>query len=612
MDMEMMGVATIKLLVGACPRLRPVIDDNDKTPFTDGHIDVYSGTSRKNEDHVGRVTVQVKGRVASRKKKRTQSFSIDRSALRMFQQNGGALYFVVSRDPKTGDRTPYHAILNPFKIEALFDQVPESQKSISVSLSVLPDAPDEIERIVHLALKGQAQNPSLGVDPILFEKMQSINIFTAQDLDWSAPVELTPGEVDFMLEMTTSSGSVVPLSGAFKVVPSDYLAHDAESAVSAGEVTYDHVLVRRVDADSVEVILDEGLALVMSQDSNRKAFDVNFTPQSNFAVRLKALEFFTGIVDHGKISVNERTYNLSYGPGGHPKRRVTELRQHLDYLRDLRDLFTHLGVEGGRIELDDVDDEQAQGLLNLHRAFIQGKELTNKNGKASRGILTVGHWALMVLVVPGGSPSSWRFVDPFHPDTQQLFRLSTVLDDHESVFVTVYDVIEKEQLPRILNLRLDSVVAAYEALVDFDHTLSLANLFVLDLISAADACPPRKDEFLRGARVLNEWIITREGKEPIHLINRWQIEWRIGPLAQGEQDAIRDLKRNMVSTRPKHAGQIELACALLLEDAGEVSYLAGRLPGEQLEKMKEWPIWRLRRQSEERAGAKDGADKSAL
>ena len=43
MDIETLAVAEIASLVARCPHLKPVISTNDKTVFTDGHIEVYQG-----------------------------------------------------------------------------------------------------------------------------------------------------------------------------------------------------------------------------------------------------------------------------------------------------------------------------------------------------------------------------------------------------------------------------------------------------------------------------------------------------------------------------------------------------------------------------------------
>lgn len=43
MDVESLAVSKISGMLARCPQLKAVIATNDKTPFTDGYIDIYGG-----------------------------------------------------------------------------------------------------------------------------------------------------------------------------------------------------------------------------------------------------------------------------------------------------------------------------------------------------------------------------------------------------------------------------------------------------------------------------------------------------------------------------------------------------------------------------------------
>lgn len=114
------------------------------------------------------------------------------------------------------------------------------------------------------------------------------------------------------------------------------------------------------------------------------------------------------------------------------------------------------------------------------------------------------------------------------------------------------------------------------------------------LVLAADANEERREEFLRAAGTLNDWIIEHEGETPVHLINRWQILHRTAGLSSEQQDAIRALKRRAARHGEANADEIELSCALLLGDAPEVTHLVSELSEEKLGTIQKWPIWNLR------------------
>jgi hypothetical protein len=592
-EVEVLAVAKIQSMVGRCPHLKPFLVSNDKTPFTDGHIDAYRGLGQKKTDWLGRVSVQVKGRTRSGKQKEQLTFGISRTDLLGFQKDSGVLYFFVAVD-RQGRCAPYFALLSPFTIEHYLRQVPEEQMTVSIPFKKFRNDPSEIERIVALALKTKDQRPSLGFEPSLFEKMQSITVHTTTDLKLDAPMVLTPGEMDYALEVITEGGMTLPLGGELHIFPQAYTERAVDVTISAGSATYEEITIRRIDAQTIEAKLDTGLALTMAETGEQRVWNVKFVAQSNFAARLKAAEFLVGLVDHGAIEVNGEATSLGQttSDGLHG---INELRDRLEFLRRLSELFDRLGVDSALVEFDELDDEQIRNLENLHRAFLMSEEPYNEAGELARGLMAVGRWLLMIMIMPGSVPHRWRYVDPFDPEAPHMLRWSADDNTRDTMPVTAYDTIEQEHLPKVLNLRLDSIVSAYEAIVDSGQTLGLANQRVLALLLAADASGVRKDEFLRAAESLNEWLIIHEGEKAVHLINRWQILWRRDALTVQQRDGIRGLKRQMTRSSDNMAQEAELACALLAGDDEDANYLISQMSEEKLQVMRTWPIWALRK-----------------
>lgn len=591
MDVEALAVTEIERMVARCPHLQPHIDKNDKTPFTDGHIDMYSATTKSKQVWRGRVFVQVKGRSVGGKRKSTTSYSVDRSDLLAFQQVGGVLYFYVAIDPKTGNGTPYHSALTPFTIQHYLQKMSEDQKQIAIKVKKFPNLPADIERIVDLALKGTRQQPSLGVDPALFEKMQGFTLFATEELSFDAPLRLVPGETDFALEMRTTSGVSVPVGGTIEFTPQDYVEHKTDLSIGAGPTTYEQVAMRRIDADSAEVKLDNGLSMTV-RASAKTQYVVNVTAQSNFSVRKRALEFVVGLADSGRIELNGKLAMLEAMPASNTA-PLQEMRAQLTDLRALQELFDVLGVDGSYVNLDELSEQHWRDLAVLHGILVQGASPTNASGKPNRSLVEFGPWAVMIIIVRDNATDAWRCIDPFNPNPPQIFRWSSDGDPAKTIPVTAYDILETEQLCRILNLHLDSIVNAYEVIAEFEDTMGLANQFALQLIGAADACARRRDEFLEGAERLNEWLIRKEGELPIHLVNKCQIRWRSGRLTDDDRDVLRALKHEAARGQIDRALETELSCALLLDDTADAAYLTSKLSDKRRRTMETWPIWRL-------------------
>jgi hypothetical protein len=62
LNIEGLAVSAETDILALCPDLHDQITVNDKTPVTDGHIDLYKSGNHSNTNLIGRVFVQVKGR----------------------------------------------------------------------------------------------------------------------------------------------------------------------------------------------------------------------------------------------------------------------------------------------------------------------------------------------------------------------------------------------------------------------------------------------------------------------------------------------------------------------------------------------------------------------
>lgn len=587
MDTEGLAVSEINILVGRCPNLKPFITTNDKTLLTDGHIDVHSGPKHTRKNLTGRISVQVKGRTGNKNRK---TFPVDRTDLIGLQRVDGAIYFVVLFD-KQGNGAPFYAVLTPFKIEHLLKGSPKG-KTVRVKIKPLPSEPEKIQQIVHFAVRSRDQKKALSVDPVLLENAESFTLYSSTPLDLDGPVVLNVDETDFAVELNTTGGATVPLDVELRIFPHDYVEREVDLTISAGEATYVRAVVRRIDAESVEIKLAEGLVIIRSQTAEHRMLTVNLSLQRNFADRLKAIEFVLGIAESREVLINQHPTALTMD--GLDKPQLSNLHDQLSLLRRMRDLFEHLDVDSSLIDLDDVSDQHIGTLLMLHRVFVQDQNIEKDIKPYAMGKVAVGRWEILVVVTPGDSPEVRRFADPFGPEAPMRWRWTAQSDEGEQIRITAYDSIKRDRFPRLLNLHLSSIVDAYEAIADSSETARLANLRVLDLIWSASECVARREEFLSAAEDLNGWLIAKDGEQPIHLINRWQIKWHNGDLDSTDKRLIRDLRhREKRAPDTTESLVIAWACAVLLGETAEAGYLASLLPTDLVKEMKSWPLWQI-------------------
>lgn len=592
MNIELQAVTKIVQMVSKCPHLEPVIDSNDKTLLTDGHIDVHSSSeSHSKTTFDGRVNVQVKGRRFSKGTKTLpRTFSIAKTDLAGYLKSQGVLYFIVFINPKTGKPKPAYVLLNPFKIQQLIEQM-GGNKTIAVQIKPLPSAPSKIENIVRLALQTTNENPDMRVDFKQLGDLSRITVYTDGNVNFNAPVTLTRDNYDFSLVIETAGGMSASVDQEIVIMPDEYVGAATELTVASGDFVFSNPIRRRVDESTFELEISDGLKIRLDGTGATPSGAVSLNLRATLRERFNDLGFYLACVDTQLFSVNG--HKSKFEVNSNPNQEG--LREHFEYLRTLMSLFDELGVNSSLIEVDSLEGKRGRQIVGLHGVMLGEEEISSEHNEAGRILQPVGRWNLQLIVLQDGDEGKWLCHDLFDPKLQQQFALSLEDESGETRFsrVTPYEILDREHFPYTLNLHLDRLVEAYNGVFEYPDAGSHANRTVLNLIYAADEVDVRKSEFLDAAQSLNSWLIAKEGNLALHQINQWQIAVRKNQLTQDDRFAIRALKNKAIRHELDSPLLVETCCAILLSDAEEIAYCISRMDDDQLTAIQEWPIWAL-------------------
>ncbi|MFT3942232.1 MAG: hypothetical protein QM705_00210 [Ancrocorticia sp.] len=593
--------------IGSCEHLDPQFEANDRTPFTDGHIDVYKSGSYKKTEFAGRVYVQIKGKSMKKSAKKLKSYSIELSALRGFLELKGVLYLVVTRNNQGKRRYLHYVLLNPSKIKEILDRAKDGQREISVTVRRFPSNCERAERIVNLALKASDEKPYQVIDPVLFQNAKQFTIYTDQDaLDFSTPLQLNYENLDYVLTLTTSGGMEIPLPGELQIVPGEYVSRESTLTLSCGEVVFENPICRRLDRERVEFKLSDGLSFLLRESRGKISANLTLVLQSNLAARIRDVTFYLSCVETRRLTFNGRIAELALGASGD----IDSLQKQYRMLQRLENFFMKVGVDPILIEFDDLDDETLSSLDILYKAVIDG-ELISRGISASGGVLLkIGSWDLRFFAIEDRDSVSWQVYDwiPYGVSNRLVRKPENTSDRSLFLPATPYEAFDAAAYAKTLNLHLEMLVEAYRTIVDSPQTTEIANRTVLELISAADMEPRRRDELLGAALTLNNWLIGLEPEEPHHLINRSQIEARHSPLSKGRSAEVRALKRRAIRGDVAQPALIEACCAILIGGEGDVLEAISQLSSEEGESITKWPIWTL---YENRKGVTSGVISAA-
>lgn len=594
-DVEILAVGEVSRVVALCPRLKGEIASNDKTPFTDGFIHLYNSDKQNNASYRGRVPVQVKGRTHPGKVKQSAThltYPVDKDTLTFFLQDGGALYFYVPFSPNGKPKGIFYRALTPFRLKRILARMKDGQKSLSVKLERLPTSSLEIQRRVEAALDARKQaGPKANVEEVL-SQLKSIRLRTLNQLSDSRPTILNLDDTDFSVEVTTVGGSIIPIDIDLVVYPASYVPSEMPVAISCGSIIFPKPVRRQVDADNSVIILSKGLTIRIRREGQGFRMNLDIQPAGSLVDQANDLTFFVAAAQGNSVAFGDRTLP----PLKANLENLSDLKHLENRFREMVTTLDHLGVPDELKRFIKLGAEDKQRLLMLHHSIVDSKEMRTTEKGVGRMDVDLGDFRIITLASDGKDKDHRIIIDPFDPAHRGTFSLLKHADGgyEELPWATVYESLQGDDFERTLNLHIESIADAYDAISERNIALTTANQLVLNLLLAADkAESPMRDYLLRGATNLSDWLVTKGGDDITYKINRWQIDARNESLTSDERKTIRRARR-AVREQSSSESQLQDAClTILLQDFDELSLILESLPDADTAKLKSWPIWHL-------------------
>lgn len=117
-QIEQWGVDAVANVLSETSTLRRFLKENDKTPLWDGDVIIYKNKNWCNENIIGKVSVQLKGKLATKNElaKDSISYPVKIVDLVNYKKNNGTIYFVTLINKlNTAKKTIYYEALTPKK-----------------------------------------------------------------------------------------------------------------------------------------------------------------------------------------------------------------------------------------------------------------------------------------------------------------------------------------------------------------------------------------------------------------------------------------------------------------------------------------------------------------
>lgn len=590
---EILAVQSVTEIIAMCPLLTPNIDFNDKTPMTDGHVDVYGDARHSNETLVGRVPVQVKGR-SSGSTKKVATFPIDQNTLRFFRQNGGGVYFLV-RVRKDLSRTVFYALLSPFKINRLLENAPKNKK-LPVGLQTMPSEPEKVQRLFQLAMEQQKQGKVEGADEHILEQLKRITIHTVDEISADRPTSFRLEHDDFAVTIETESGLILPFDMDLEVFPSSFIPREVDITVKCGSAAYSRPTVSTEADETLNIRLSPGLGLRARKDGPHMKANIDLTLVGSLRQQVKDLDFFLSAVDGSPLSIGgtEHVAEMNAFPR---KSEVADARARIGRIVDLLD---ELQVDEELLGSVIWTEEDLRILTTLYRGIVLGEEVGGTVNGYGRLDVNVGRFKVVTMVSQGSDPDHLRLVNPFDPAKRDKFKLYHQTDEgamEEMTDGTVFETLREADFATSLNIPVAAMVEAYNALENRAIASALANQMVLSLLKASDNLQGAERARLVNASVtISDWLVKHGDDKAVYRINSWQARKRLGLLTITDFDEIRRERHFVFRDESDNARMREACLSILLDDRDELAVTMEGLSATQIENLQSWPIWALTQQ----------------
>lgn len=568
------------------------IPENDKEPFWDGHLYLFSNPHKSKEFFIGRVPTQVKGTEVKRFVTKKYKFQIDMVDLKAYLHEP-TIYIVCQEKENSKERMLFYRCLLPETVKKIVNGH-SKQDSVKVLMHAVPDNLNEFEKLV-LVFYGDGKKQISFADKKAFTmddaKKRGVNSFS-----FIAPVQnmnrvqllkyLSTHESYLYAKLNKELDIEIPVSDGPMTFTFQQIVNSNVSV--GGKIFYDNYKNEIKDGRTIISIGDTlTINLPMDEEDTRRIeMKMELTP-TLLDKAIKEAQFALAMYETGRLSIG----NVYIEVRINEKDVIAGLKNQLANWMELQSLLNKLHVTKP-FDLSKVTDEQDKFIRILITTIIHGKPIKLEGQKNTIITAEIGNVNLL-LWCSVDKDNMCMFGDYF----DHTISLYNETERGTKVEVCSYSYLRNDKLwEKSDNIPFNEIIPSYIAIAGKNsYVYEMANHDVLAMISASDSIESidnaKSCVLLKVAMSLNDWLYdndTTNNVKPIHIINKMQIIKRQRYLTDEENNLLYSL-----ATDDDIAPFVKAGCWLLLNNKEDFDSLFKTLKPEEQNKIKEFPIWRF-------------------
>lgn len=568
------------------------INVNDKEPCWDGHLYLYRDGERDKTHLIGRIPVQIKGKVVKQIQTRKWKYSLKKEDLQAYLHEP-TFYIVCQIVEETKEKKLFYRELLPDTVKRLLHDM-GTNASRKTNFHPLTDNLQEFEHQLTIfyhnsrKMMSFADNDFMPLKDVLGVKGGKRYTLTIPVIgrDIISQLKFLSTHENHLYARINDQWKVdMPIEGTAKFG----FTQNLNQEVSVGgrvffesyknEIVDGRMIITIGNVMSMNLPMDEG-------DTVPPAISLTNTAKTLKEVILQS-EFVIALHETGILKVGEMSFPLKVN-GVYP---IGTIRKSLEGEKALQQVLDKLHVEKDML-ISNITENQERDINILIETIGKGKKVNIPGVKSSLYEMELCNLTLL-LWCSADAQGNCEIGDFFDGKVEPKYKF----DGKEAKTASPYSYLKNDHLwERADNIDYSGLIAAAAEMCKEDEAgYVMTNYDVLAMISASDVVKEtdkqRSDQLLAEAAKLNSWLeendIHKELKS-MHKVNGLQI---IKRQRNFTEDEITDM--NSMLEDGKTGNSLKAALALLLGKQDLFDKYYGMMPKDDQDALKNYPIWKF-------------------
>lgn len=602
-SIESLAISAVMSSIASTKTLQPSILSNDREPSWDGFVYLYENSKHIKENMVGRVPVQVKGKLVIEIPKDEISFSAEVSDLNNYKNDKGIIYFVVCINKnQTAEKKIFYKTLTSIEIAILLKDI-KNKKHKAIRLKKFPKNSSSKSTIFHnFHIDSTKQLSFKNSTPLRFEDIlndKSIKKITASGIFFSPTNKKNIRIEDVILEQkpffyAIKEGVSIPIPiENYKDIS---FISTLESPIIINNKKYFNYIKTVESKYEMQFLMGDSMKILYCKKES-KFTKVSFTPSSSLKNRIKDLSFLIQISEERKIKF--KNIEIPFFIDKIPDFNIKSIKDDLLVLVSVQKDLKVLNVKDDLILDEIINNTSAWKEFKLILdSVIRGKhvKLSVKSQKSNQLIMkSISNINLLLFCEKTEDKTSLYKLYSFLEIKNLLIKLTYIADKNIEHIATPFSAsistLTTEDFLKISNINYSKILQDYKDVLHINPKIyEVANIDLLYLLNAYDKSLGQKKELLEVAEKIAKWILEEDDKMPLEMkqINYLQVIKRRRLLNKEEYKVLINIVEDSSAEK-----QLKVASYLLLDNQISAESHFVELDKTSQNLFKEYPVYRF-------------------